>query len=417
MYSREFRRLSSVTQVAWAGESYFYHDRLTHSLKASQVARSVANILINEREYDDFDAEEHINPVVAESAALAHDIGHPPFGHAAESKLNELVSEEHGGFEGNAQSFRIVANSANRRLDEQGLNLTLATYNAILKYPWGATDTESDLDYVPEEWNDSKWGYYSTEKEFFETVREHLDFEKGRLSVEAQIMDYADDVTYAIHDLDDFYRAGLIPLDRLLQQSPERERAIDYLKDKIDPDESEIRQAFEDLTENLIPEEETTLLTPFQGTDEEISEMNRLNSFLVERYLAPFVPEDLKLNEEQLKLEVADRLEAEISVLKELTFFYVIDNPSLASQQQGQNKIIERLFEVLSEAAEPGDDPAHVIPSPHRERIKELEPHQARERERRVVDIIVSMTETQALEMYKRLEGYTPGSVREGILK
>ena len=229
LYSPEFRRLSGVTQVASAGEGDFFHNRLTHSLKVAQVGRRLAERLRETYPREVLCAWGGLNPDVVETAGLAHDLGHPPFGHHGEEVICKSVekNKDKNGFEGNAQSFRIVTRLAahmdnDRDLDDDpdadddsGLNLTRATLNAILKYPW-----------LREKFGKrkQKWGAYRADKDRFMWVRSGRPDKSPDL--EAELMDWADDVTYAVHDLDDFYRAGLIPIHRLLHGA-EQERFIE----------------------------------------------------------------------------------------------------------------------------------------------------------------------------------------------
>jgi dGTPase len=149
-YSSAFARLAEVTQVVSADRGYVFHNRLTHSLKVAQLARRISEKLRSTQK-DEAEELQAPDPDVAEAAALAHDLGHPPFGHIAEKELDKLA-KSHGlkdGFEGNAQSFRIVSKLAvsdavtvdsDKTPVIRGLNLTRATLNAILKYPWGQGD-------------------------------------------------------------------------------------------------------------------------------------------------------------------------------------------------------------------------------------------------------------------------------------
>ena len=122
------------------------------------------------------------------------------------------------GFNGNAQSFRIATNLALRSTEYPGLDLTRATLNALLKYPWSRGPTGKQH---------QKWGAYKTEQEQFEWARRLCPDGDQRKSAEAELMDWADDVTYAVHDVADFYRAGLIPLDRLEKDPSERDRFLE----------------------------------------------------------------------------------------------------------------------------------------------------------------------------------------------
>ena len=137
LYSSAFRRLAQVTQVVTAQEGHVFHNRLTHSLKVAQVARRLTESLVTQQP-EIAEKLGGIEPDVVEAAALAHDLGHPPFGHIAEEELDECAVRHDlkDGFEGNAQSFRILTKLAIHRIDYCGLNLTRATLNGVLKYPW-----------------------------------------------------------------------------------------------------------------------------------------------------------------------------------------------------------------------------------------------------------------------------------------
>ena len=203
--------------MAAATEGDVFHNRLTHSLKVAQLGRRMAERLLKEHP-SKIEALGGLDPDVVETGGLAHDLGHPPFGHDGEEVLCQLVDNgaldgEDGtadGFEGNAQSFRIATRLAshvdNHRDGEaelpgnSGLNLTRATLNTTLKYPWLRGESGKQR---------RKWGAYRADRDRFEWARAGW-CGKG-LSLESALMDWADDVTYAVHDLEDFYRAGLIP--------------------------------------------------------------------------------------------------------------------------------------------------------------------------------------------------------------
>lgn len=174
-----------------------------------RIARRLAEYLIL-KQPDAVAGIGGLDPDAAEAAGLAHDMGHPPFGHIAEEELDQLVRGEglSDGYEGNAQAFRIVtrlASSDARDRTERpiaGLNLTRMTLDGILKYPWPSGSRK----------NPKKWGYYKTESDIFDWVREGRP--RYQRNAIAEIMDWADDITFAIHDLLDFYCAGRIPIDR-----------------------------------------------------------------------------------------------------------------------------------------------------------------------------------------------------------
>ncbi|MBI3682672.1 MAG: dNTP triphosphohydrolase, partial [Acidobacteria bacterium] len=223
MYSGAFARLAEITQVTSPDKGFVFHNRLTHSLKVGQIARRIAELLQREQpaevgELGGVDAD------AAEAAGLAHDLGHPPFGHVAEEELDRLVRKARvrDGYEGNAQSFRIVVKLANsdarNRNGEpiEGLNLTRQTLDGILKYPWAYKENS---DYP------NKWGYYRTERDVFRWVRQGRA--RHQHSLIAEIMDWADDITFALHDLLDFFCVGRIPIDRCKgRMSSERDRLL-----------------------------------------------------------------------------------------------------------------------------------------------------------------------------------------------
>ncbi|MDB2225938.1 dNTP triphosphohydrolase [Halorubrum ezzemoulense] len=463
-FSREFRRLKTVTQVAHAGESYLYHDRLSHSLKVAQVASSLVKIFHERHNVSpevtagiNFPSENDklgrfLDPYVVEAAAHAHDIGHPPFGHAGENELNRLVkhystTEEdiaEIGFEGNAQSFRVVTRLAAHREANSGLNVTRATLNGMLKYPWSRGDDAIQN-------NDEKWGYYPTDTDAFEWARDGLDdyrtsgpLNEKRQTLEAQIMDYADDLTYAVHDLEDFYRSGIIPLHEIFREALDEvdkkgstgnlnkytvssrdhlDDFEDYLEtdSNIDPNEVDVAEIFSNFVKEFDGSSKA-LVTPFEGTDAERRELNEFTSQLISKfleanrkkspkavYLEP-IPGDkdgFDLNTDEYKIH--------IELLKALTEFYVISNPTLMQQQHGQKRVLSELFESLYGEADPKKVTKSAIPMPYRDRLKNLN-ESGISRTRLVADLISSLTEKQTLRLHKRLCGDSPGSLQNSII-
>ena len=438
LYSPYFRRLGGVTQVVSSQEglTHIFHTRLTHTLKVTQIARRLAERLKEMAKNEKIE----IDPDVAEAAALAHDLGHPPFGHTAEEKLNELVQKEsgqdHEGFEGNAQSFRIITRLAirmnNEKLDKNplGLDLTRATLNAILKYPWRWENNGKKK---------KKFGAYTEDKDAFEFARKECD--NDIRSVEADIMDLADDITYAIHDIEDFYKAGLIPLELFARHGTEQDKDIeDFLEYTYKKWEEKGLLIELDLPgnnkENTIKKLGAIIgritknfpADRYKGLPEEMALFsgNFTNRLLNNWFSQIGLLDDFKTKSGvKFKwLEVPLEVRMEIEVLKSLTWYYVIEGRSLASQQTGCQKIIECLFNWAFNYLNKEKIELKVFPEWVKYFVeKELEENKTSNKNknkkqffaRTAADFVASLTEQQAYELYYRINGFSAGSILNPI--
>jgi dGTPase len=218
LHSAALRRLAAKTQVVRAASADFPRTRLTHSLECAQIGRELGQ-------------EIGCDPDLVDAACLAHDIGHSPFGHNGEAALNELAAGI-GGFEGNAQTLRLLTR-LEPKTEGAGLNLTRATLDATLKYPWfGEPGT--------------KFGAYAEDAEVFAWIRQGAP--DRRPCLEAQVMDWADDVAYSVHDMEDGFHAGLVTVKNLKSPTERAEvsrTAIAYCPDGVT--ESELTELLEAL--------------------------------------------------------------------------------------------------------------------------------------------------------------------------
>jgi dGTPase len=400
LYSSAFRRLAGVTQVVGPVEGHIFHNRLTHTLEVAQIARRVAEKFVNSPNSDvqaRIGALGGIDPDVVEAAALVHDLGHPPFGHAGEAELNKLVFEKKvtDGFEGNPQSFRIVTRLAAHRDQYKGLNLTRATLNAALKYPYFRKVRSVET---------TKFGAYDNDADAFTFARVGCTGEIK--SVEGEIMDFADGVAYSVHDLDDFFRAGLIPLDRLC-----REKADDFDRFiegwKTEPRGVTITEI--DAQRQTIRNWLSLSYSDVEArpTFKQAALLRTRTASLIGRFVSNVELRAGGTHGTALHQPVEDRVL--LRFCQRLVWHYVIDNPSLATQQFGQRRVIRALFEVYATAAK--KKKRNLIPPRYHQQLEDATDDAGAIR--LAADIIASFTDNQANLMFGRFSGAASGSVTE----
>lgn len=435
LYTSDFRRLGTVTQVVHADEPRLFHNRLTHSLKVAQVARRAAEYLISDEIEERVEAVP--NPSVVEAAGLAHDIGHPPFGHAAENELKSVINEigtVADPFEGNAQSFRILTKIATRK-EHAGLDLTCATLNAVLKYPWVHGEGPAGFE--------SKWGCYTDDRDYFEWVRNPLTDDdihsRTRRTIEASVLDWADTLTYAIHDLTDFYKQGLIPLHSILNPDTDHEDSElfnEWCVEKLQDDPEAPNEDVGDIIDTDYVQMTLTALWAdlpiafreirgrYRGEPRQRKALSEMTSRLITDFLS--VPETIEIVDGQLEVNPGETMR--VKILANLTEFFVYENPSvqetnLLVNQKGQKKIIRRLFGVFREeverAIEEGQSP--LLPLSNHEIIQEARiPQGGEDLERKSVriacDAITRLTDRQARDLYNKIEGTVGGPLRSEFL-
>lgn len=410
LHSSAIRRLAGVTQVVAPSEGHSFHNRLTHTLKVAQIGRRISERL--QREYGEETILAHggLDPDVVEAAALCHDLGHPPFGHVTESALDQRLRDTNreelmDGFEGNAQSFRIVTRLAMRRTRHPGLNLTRATLNATLKYPWARSATDDGQEKV-------KFGAYLSEMRDFTFARDGDPEGSRARSLEAEIMDWADDVAYSVHDLEDFYKAGLVPLAQLRQSRSLRDHFLEVTRERWAKKPGTAPVAEFDGYMSVFHELMTEfpwIGDPYSGSVAHRASLRDLTSFSIGTYIRST---GLNPDRSEPHLFIPDRVKMEVQLLKELTWHFVIHQPGLATVQHGQQAVVNDLFSIYECAIKKGE--FEVFPKRFQD---ELNRDQADEtsRLRIIADTIASMTDQEAVSMHGRLTGHRIGSLMDSI--
>lgn len=412
-FSPYFSRLSAVTQViSQTGAGMAIHNRLTHSLKVAAVARAIAVSVSAApgRPRETLEDLGGCHPVVVQAAACAHDVGHPPFGHLGEQTLDRLARNHFGlseGFEGNAQSFRILTRLDQYDREDAGLNLTAAVRSAVLKYPWiraeglgkhSGPELERGLAPDPQGGGAKKFAVYTLDLHAMRTARQaYPKIRERQQTVECSVMDIADDIAYSLHDLDDFYRAGLLNQaaisaefkawraeraelnaltgGHLHQSSRLPGRSLEMLwrrlhaKDQWIADHEAFAEAVDRVTEDVV---DGLLIAPFDGSRE------------AERSLATFTAAWISHLQKSVVVSADPHVRSghvnlnraawhEVAVLKFLHERFILDRPDLTVYQRGQARLLRRL--VLGFDAWLADE------------------HDARRAPRRLVDLVELATD------------------------
>jgi dGTPase len=406
LYSESFRRLQGVTQVISADEGWVVHNRLTHSLKVGQAARRIAEKIIADKAITSgyLDILGGLDAEVCEAAGLAHNLGHPPFGHVAEETLQQLT-EDSGHFEGNAQTFRILTKIEPHSEEYRGLNLTRATLAAVTKYPRARTGAGGSIH--------AKYGFYSqSESDEYTFARMPSKPDDPHKTLEAEIMDFADDVTFAVHDTEDFYRAGLIPLQELgsLKGSitPETDRLVENIKRRWERRGSKDSFTDQHLEALKIVLDLFDVGSTFSGLQQERIDIKRASSGLIADWIQRGINVNLEYTECKRRVVFDTDIALQIKMLKELVWTYVIDRPSLALQQAGHRRIIKTLFYFFLKSLK--RDERRAIPLQFHGLLKDRD--LGKESNHRIAsDIICCLTDAQALSLYRRITGADPGEI------
>jgi dGTPase len=332
LHSAGFRRLATKTQVHTAGSDDFLRTRLTHSLEVAQIAREMG-------------ARLGCDPDVVDTAGLAHDIGHPPFGHNGESAL-DAVAQPCGGFEGNAQTLRVLTR-LEAKVEGAGLNLTRASLDATCKYPW------------PRRPGRRKFGVYADDLPAFTWLREGAPPGERRC-LEAQVMDWADDVAYSVHDVEDGIHGGYLALGTLAYDRAEREAlCADVATVYADEPTDVLLEALE----ALLTDEVVTAVAGYDGSYRAQIALKRMTSVLTGRFVSSAVGATNSRHGSALMrrydadLVVPRTVRNQCALLKGMALRYVMRARAAEAWYERQRVLLAELVEELCRRA-----PDHLDP-------------------------------------------------------
>ena len=435
LHSPAFRRLQGKTQLFPSVEHDFFRNRLTHSLEVAQIAKSIALRLNN---CDSYFNENQIDTDLVETAALAHDLGHPPFGHNGERALDDCMKKR-GGFEGNAQSLRILAKLSKKEPDaspEVGLNLTYRTLAAILKYDKPIPIERSDDE-------DLVKGYYRSEKELVKRIKKSVLGNIGEIhhefkTIECQIMDVADDIAYSTYDLEDALKSGFItPLQLIFSVMQDEvydpvakkvnakltkntkltkydlfKHTIDWLKPALDLESlrKELKSFQKSLPElprlDIGPIDDiwqwVLLSTAVHSKTRELGEGGMARTNLTSRLVDECVNGTKVVVNEAVpslsKVKLERGLLKRVEILKHLTYELVTQSSKLKTVEYRGSEIVKEIFTALKNKNKDGD---RLMPDDYRKRVVDAPDELARDRA--ICDFIAGMTDRYAIEFYGRL--------------
>ncbi len=389
LHSSALRRLAAKTQVVRAGSGDFPRTRLTHSLECAQIGRELGAAL-------GCDAD------LVDAACLAHDLGHPPFGHNGESALAALADDGGalacGGFEGNAQSLRLLTR-LEPKVPGAGLNLTRATLDAALKYPWlpGPAPAPGP---VPENVTlhlPAKYGAYQADRRAFEWIR--AGARGRRRCLEAQVMDWADDVAYSVHDVEDGLQAGLVSLKNLRDPAERAQVAAVALAHYCSPRWAVTAAELESVFAEFIRLD--CWPGSFDGGPASLVAAKNLTSELVGRLCQAAQDETraaagpAPLSRYAADLAVPRRQLLECALLKAVAAHYVMTRRDALAEQAREREVITELALAIERNAPATLDPV----------FQPAWDGAAGDRERRrvIIDQVASLTDTSALAWHGRL--------------
>jgi dGTPase len=379
LHSSGWRSLAAKTQVLspTAGID-FARNRLTHSLEVAQIGRELANSL-------------GLSQDVVDTACLAHDLGHPPFGHNGEQALDAWI-QDCGGFEGNAQTLRVLTRLEAKVFDNtgvsRGLNLTRATLDASCKYPWPRL-AEGDALSRPR----AKYGYYSDDSQVFDWVRQGAP--QQRKCAEAQAMDLSDDIAYSVHDFEDAIVSGYIDPEILSSRSGHDSllsAIADWAHEAVSYDE--LGEAFDRISS------QPKWLHSWDGRRADLAQLKNFTSDMIGRFARASIEatscggDNAEPTRYGLEIIVPSEVHAEIAVLKGIVAAFVMSSGRRQPTYQRQRELLTELLDTLWQS------PNLMNPAFQEDFNRAADDSGAR---RVVVDQVASLTDQAAIHWYERL--------------
>ena len=385
IHNAAFRRLQAKTQVFLSGDYDFYRTRLTHSIEVGQIAGSIARYLNSTSE--PLGQAFHIDEALVEGCALAHDIGHPPFGHAGEATLHELM-RPWGGFEGNAQTLRLITeiiftSGGTRR----GLNPSRAFVDGVLKYKT-----------LFSEWDNPKNHFvYDQQKPFLDFVFGSREIpaelapgkpRNGFRSLECEIMDWADDTAYSLNDLVDSANAGFLSIDRIQRFARDRDLS------------AEQKTILEGLVDALGEGNLERVMNRKSGTFVEAVSLIERENFMSEA-----------TNRYRFGMVIDPAIQAEQKLYANLARELVFQSPQVCQLEHKGGFMLRRLFDALRDNyMQPGKPALTLLSTDFQEEMDQAgdDDHL---RARIICDYLAGMTDGFASRIYKRLFDPDFGSI------
>jgi dGTPase len=426
LHSPSFRRLEHKTQLFPGNESDYFRNRLTHSLEVAQIGKTVALKLQKEN------PELDIEPDVCEIAGLMHDLGHPPFGHNGEKALDSCMVH-FGGFEGNAQTLRIISKLEKKELlgdcpvvdgkdNRIGLNLTMRVIASILKYDKVIpVSRDNNCKLVK--------GYYDSEKDLVNKIKELFNVTDDMCfkTIECSVMDLADDIAYSTYDIEDAFKAGfLTPYEMISADDSILEQIVHKLKKnginiEVDECRAELYAIFADVWDVYVDEiknldresdlYENVVISKFltsYNLSRNIASDGYLRNDFTSSLINMFVNGiKFKYNEENpllSRVTFDEKTKKRVNIFKHFSYVYLINSPRLKVVEDRGEEIVRKLFSKLTE-----ENGYNFLPNDFQELYFSME--KDIDKKRVICDFIAGMTDRYALEFYGRLFSENPQTI------